>query len=110
MKKFILALMGLMMVGAMAMPAAAQGRDWNRDNQTNSRRDYNRRNDFGFSRRNRDQRDNRYDRERRSWDQYDMGRGSWGRYDNYDRNDRWQRQQRERFRFNERSFRNRWHR
>jgi len=65
MKKLIVGLMGLMLVGAMALPAAAQGRSWSRDNQTtNSRRDDNRRNDF-------DRRDNRYEMARRRQDEYD---------------------------------------
>ena len=65
MKKLIVGLMGLMLMGAMALPVAAQGRSWNRDNQTtNFRRDDNRRNDF-------DRRDNRYEMERGRQDDYD---------------------------------------
>jgi hypothetical protein len=62
MKKLIVGLMGLMLVGAMSLPVAAQGRRSTRDNQTsNIRRGNTQRNDFGFSRSNNDQRDNRYD-------------------------------------------------
>src|ERR1700694_1632878 len=77
MKKIIVGLMGLMLVGAMALPVAAQGRRSNRDNQTtNFRRDNTQRNDVGFSRRNNDQRNNQYDLERRRQDEYDnYGRG-----------------------------------
>ena len=94
MKKLIVGLMGLMLVGAMALPVAAQGRRSNRDNQTtNIRRDNTQRNDFGFSRRNNDQRDNRYDQERRTQNQYDnYGQRS---YDNYGRrgsSQQWNRQ------------------
>lgn len=65
MKKLIVGLMGLMLVGAMALPVAAQGRSWNRDIQTtNSRRGDTRRSDF-------DQRDNRYGMERRRQNEYD---------------------------------------
>jgi hypothetical protein len=72
MKKLIVGLMGLMLVGAMALPVAAQGRRSNRDNQaTVIRRGNTQRNDFGFSRGNNDQRDNRYDQERRAQNQYD---------------------------------------
>jgi hypothetical protein len=43
MKKLIVGLMGLMLLGAMALPVGAQGRSWSRDNQTtNFRRDNNR--------------------------------------------------------------------
>jgi hypothetical protein len=83
MKKLIVGLMGLMLVGAMALPVAAQGRRPNRDNQpTNIRRDNTQRNDFGYSRQNNDQRDNRYDQERRTQNQYD-NYGQRGGYDNY---------------------------
>ena len=99
MKKIIVGLMGLMLVGAMALPVAAQGRNWNRDNQANSRRDNNQRNDFGFSRRGYDQRTNRYD----------MGRRTWNQSDSYDRNSRWQQRNREGFRFDYRNFGNRRH-
>src|SRR5258708_38680701 len=59
MKKLIVGLMGLTLMGAMALPVAAQGRSWNRDNQTtNSRWNDNRGSDF-------DRRDNRYEMERR---------------------------------------------
>src|ERR1700682_5282620 len=96
MKKIIVGLMGLMLVGAMALPVAAQGRKWNRDNQTtNVRRDNNQRNDFGFSRRNNDQRDNRYD----------MGRRTQNEYDNYNRNT-WQQRDRQGPRLNARTFLN----
>jgi hypothetical protein len=82
MKKIIVGLMGLMLVGAMVLPVAAQGRNWNRDNQTNSRRDNTQRNGFGYSRSNNDQRDNRYDMERRMQSQYDSY-GQRSSYDNY---------------------------
>jgi hypothetical protein len=66
MKKIIVGLMGFLLVGAMALPVAAQGRKSNRDDQTtNFRRDSTQRNDVGFSRGNNDQRDSRYDVERR---------------------------------------------
>jgi hypothetical protein len=72
MKKLIVGLMGFLLVGAMALPVAAQGRRSNRDNQTtNIRRDNTQRNDFGFSRSNNDQRDNRYDQDQRTQNQYD---------------------------------------
>ena len=74
MKKLIVGLMGLMLVGAMALPVAAQGRNWNRDNQTtNFRRDNNQRNDF-------ERRDNRYEMERRRQSEYD----------NFNRRNTWQ--------------------
>jgi len=82
MKKLIVGLMGFLLVGAMALPVAAQGRRPNRDNQTNSRRDNTQRNDFGFSRSNSDQRDNRYDQERQTQNQYD-NYGQRSSYDNY---------------------------
>lgn len=75
MKKLIVGLMGLMLVGAMALPVAAQGRSWSRDNQTtNFRQDNNRRNDF-------DRRDNRYEMERRRGNDYDNfnARKTWQR-------------------------------
>jgi hypothetical protein len=82
MKKIIVGLMGLMLMGAMALPVAAQGRNWNRDNQTtNLRRDNTQRNAVVFSRRNNDQRDNRYDTERRTQIQYD----NYGRRDSFQR-------------------------
>jgi hypothetical protein len=91
MKKLIVGLMGLILVGAMALPVAAQGRSWNRDNQTtNFRRDNNQRNDFGTSRRDNDRRDNRYDMERRSQNEY---------Y-NSDRRNTWQQQGRQSPRIN----------
>jgi hypothetical protein len=81
MKKLIVGLMGLMLMGVMALPTAAQGRKWNRDIQTTYfRRDNNQRNDFGFSRRDNDQRNDRFDMERRS--QYG--------YDNFGRRNRWE--------------------
>ena len=84
MKKLIVGLMGLMLVGAMALPVAAQGRSWSRDNQTtNSRRDDNRRNDF-------DRRDNRYEMERRRQDEYD----------NFSRPNTWQQHERQGVRIN----------
>ena len=59
MKKLIVGLMGLMLVGAMSLPVVAQGRRSNRDNQTtNIRRANTQRNDFGFSRRTQNQYDN----------------------------------------------------
>jgi hypothetical protein len=65
MKKLIVGLMGLMLMGAMALPVAAQGRNWNHDNQTtNIRRNDNRGSDF-------DRRDNRYEMERRRQSEYD---------------------------------------
>jgi hypothetical protein len=84
MKKLVVGLMGLMLVGAMALPVAAQGRNWNRDNQTNIRRDNNQPNDFGFSRRDQDQRYNRYDMERGRQNEYD----NFGRPNSWDRRDR----------------------
>jgi hypothetical protein len=84
MKKLIVGLMGLMLVGAMALPVAAQGRGWSRDNQTtNFRRDNNQRNDFGSSRRDNDRRDNRYEMERRRQDEYDnfSRRNTWQQHD-----------------------------
>jgi hypothetical protein len=95
MKKLIVGLMGFLLVGAMALPVAAQGRRSNSDNQaTTFRRDNNQRNDFGFSRRNNDQRDNRYDQERRTQDQY-ANYGQRSGYDNYGRrssSQQWNRQ------------------
>jgi hypothetical protein len=83
MKKLIVGLMGFLLVGAMALPVAAQGRRSNRNNQaTNLRRDNTQRNDFGLSRSNNDQRDNRYDQERRTQNQYD-NYGQRSSYDNY---------------------------
>ena len=74
MKRLIVGLMGLMLAGAMALPVAAQGRIWSRDNQTtNFRGDNNRRNDF-------DRRDNRYE----------MGRRRQDEYDNFNRRNTWQ--------------------
>ena len=74
MKKLIVGLMGLMLMGAMALPVAAQGRNWNRDTQTtNIRRNDNQRNDF-------DRRDNRYEMERRRQNEYD----------NFNRRNTWQ--------------------
>jgi Ni/Co efflux regulator RcnB len=82
MKKLIVGLMGFLLVGAMALPVAAQGRRSDRDNQaTNVRKDNAQRNDFGFSRNN-DQRGNRYDQERRMQNQYD-NYGQRSSYDNY---------------------------
>ncbi|HMH44150.1 MAG TPA: hypothetical protein VK557_11750 [Pyrinomonadaceae bacterium] len=78
MKKLIVGLMGLMLVGAMALPVAAQGRSWSRDNQTTSRRDDTRRNDF-------DRRDNRFEMERRRQDEYD----------NFNRRSTWQQHERQ---------------
>ena len=77
MKKLIVGLMGLMLVGAMALPVAAQGRNGNRDNPTtNFRRDDNRRSDF-------DRRDNRYEMERRRQIEYDNSnrRSTWQQRD-----------------------------
>ena len=97
MKKLIVGLMGFLLVGAMALPVAAQGRRSNRDNQTtNIRRDNTQRNDFGFSRRNNDQRDNRYDQERRTQNQYD----------NYGRRSSLQQQNRQGLRINAGTFLN----
>jgi hypothetical protein len=88
MKKLIVGLMGLMLVGAMALPVAAQGRNWNRDNQTTTfRRDDNQRNDFG---RRDNQRDNRYEMERRRQNEYD----------NFNRRNTWQQNDRQGFRIN----------
>ncbi len=84
MKKLIVGLMGLILVGAMALPVAAQGRNWNRDNQmTNLRRDNNQRNDFGSSRRDNDRRGNRYDMEPRTQSEYDNSnrRNTWPQQD-----------------------------
>jgi hypothetical protein len=95
MKKLIVGLMGLMLVGAMSLPVAAQGRRSNRDNQTtNIRRDNTQRNDFGFSRRNNDQRDNRYDQERRTQNQYDNygQRSGYGNYGQRNSSQQWNRQ------------------
>src|ERR1700730_18334725 len=99
MKRLIAGIMGLMLVGAMALPVAAQGRNWNRDNQTNSRRDNNQRDNSGMWRRGYDQRDNRYNSRRTTWNQSDS----------YDRNGRWQQRNREGFRFDYRNFGNRRH-
>lgn len=83
MKKLIVGLMGFLLVGAMALPVAAQGRRSNRDNQTTDiQRDNTQRNDFGLSRRNNDQRDNRYGQDRRTQNQYD-NYGQRTSYDNY---------------------------
>jgi hypothetical protein len=74
MKKLIVGLMGLTLIGAMALPVAAQGRSWNRDNQaTNIHRNDNRRSDF-------DRQDNRYEMERRRQNEYD----------NFNRRNTWQ--------------------
>ena len=76
--------MGLMLVGAMALPAAAQGRNLSRDNQTtNSRRDDNRRNEL-------DRRDNRYEMERRRQNEYDT----------FNRHNAWQQHDRQGVRVN----------
>jgi hypothetical protein len=84
MKKLIVGLMGLMLVGAMALPVAAQGRTSSRDTQTtSSRRDDNRRNDF-------DRRDNRFEMERRRQDEYD----------NFNRRNTWQQHERQGVRIN----------
>jgi hypothetical protein len=95
MKKLIVGLMGFLLVGAMALPVAAQGRRSNRDYQTtNIRRDNTQRNDFGYSRSTYDQRDNRYDQERRTQNQYD-NYGQRSGYDNYGRrvsSQQWNRQ------------------
>ena len=88
MKKLMIGLMGLVMMGAMALPAAAQGRNWRRDNQTTFRRDNYQRNDFGSSRRDRDERDFRFQDER-----------SWNRYDGHGQDRRWERQHRQGFSF-----------
>jgi hypothetical protein len=78
MKKLIAGLMGLMLMGAMALPVAAQGRSWNRDNQTtNIRRNDNRRSDF-------DRRDNRYEMERLRQNEYD----NFNRHNTWQQNDR----------------------
>ena len=85
--------MGFLLVGAMALPVAAQGRRLNRDNQTtNIRRDNTQRNDIGFSRSN-NQRDTRYDQERRTQSQYN-NYGQRSSYDNYGRgsSQQWNRQ------------------
>src|ERR1700694_2051149 len=86
--------MGFLLVGAMALPVAAQGRRTNRDNQTTIiRRDNTQRNDFGFSRRNNDQRDNRYDQERRTQNQYDnYGQRSYDNYGQRGSSQQWNRQ------------------
>jgi hypothetical protein len=84
MKKLIVGLMGLMLVGAMALPVAAQGRSWSRDNQTtNTRRDNNRRDNL-------DRRDNRYEMERRRQ----------AEYDNFNRSNSWQQYDRQGVRMN----------
>ncbi|HEV7746317.1 MAG TPA: hypothetical protein VGO56_15065 [Pyrinomonadaceae bacterium] len=84
MKKVIVGLMGLMLMGAMALPAAAQGRSWNRENQTtNIRRNDNRRSNF-------DRRDNRYEMERRRQNEYD----------NFNRRNTWQHNDRRNVRSN----------
>ena len=93
MKKLIVGLMGFLLVGAMALPVAAQGRGSNRDNQpTIIRRDNTQRND-GFSRSNNDQRGNRYDQERRTQNQYDNhGQRSDDNYGQRDSSQQWNRQ------------------
>jgi len=84
MKKLIVGLMGLMLVGVMSLPVAAQGRNRSRDNQTtNFRRDENRRNDF-------DRRDSRYEMERRRQNEYD----------NFNRRNVWQQHDRQGVRTN----------
>ena len=79
MKKLIVGLMGLMLMGVMALPVAAQGRNWNRDTQTtNLRRNDNQRSDF-------DRRDNRYEMERGRQNEYDnFNRHTWQRDDRRD--------------------------
>jgi hypothetical protein len=69
MKKLMIGLMGLVMMGAMALPAAAQSRNWRPDDQVTSRADDHRGNDFDSSRR--DDRDRRYENER-SWNRHDV--------------------------------------
>lgn len=70
MKKLMIGLMGLVMMGAMALPAAAQSRNWCQDDQMTFRGDNHRRNDFDSSRRDRGDRDNRYQNER-TWNRED---------------------------------------
>jgi hypothetical protein len=73
MKKLMIGLMGLVMMGAMALPAAAQSRNWRQDDQMTFRGENHRRNDFDSSRRDHDERDNRYENGR-SWNR-DYGFG-----------------------------------
>lgn len=94
MKKLIAGIMSLLVVGAMALPVAAQGRNWNRDNQgrhenSNDRRDNNR-----SQWRNENHREGRFN-ERRGWNDFDR----------YDWNNSWRRG-RDRFHFNDRRFNN----
>src|ERR1700686_1640408 len=97
MKRIIVGLMGFLLVGGMALTVAAQGRKSNRDNQTtNFRRDNTQRNDFGFSRRNNDQRDNRYD----------IGRSTQNEYDNFGRRNSLQQRDRPSVRINGSTFLN----
>src|ERR1700730_15300991 len=97
MKRLIAGIMGLMVVGAMALPVAAQGRNWNRDNQANSRRDNNQRDNSGFSRRGYNQRDSRLNGRRGQLDESDQ----------YCWSDNSQQRGRDHFRFNDRRFNNR---
>ena len=94
MKKLITGLMGLMLLGAMALPVAAQGRGWNRDNQNNSRRDNNRRGNEGYARRDPHQRYNSFNWRQNQRDEFDT----------YGQSGRWQQRHREDFRFNGRRF------
>lgn len=96
MKKLIVGLMGLMMVGAMALPVAAQGRDRNRNNQETSRRDNDRRDNSGSSWRDEGQRNDRFSGRRGGRDEFDT----------FGRSNRWQQGDRDDFRFNGREVQN----
>ena len=98
MKRLIAGIMSLLVVGAKALPAAAQGRNWNRDNQKSSRRGNSQRDDSGFSRREEDQRNRRFNGRRGQSDESDQ----------YSWRDRWE-QRGQYSRFNDRSFNHRGH-
>jgi hypothetical protein len=94
MKKLIAGIMSLLVLGAMALPVAAQGRDWNRDNQGRNQRTDNRRDNNRFQWRNEVHRNDRFNDGRGrefNW----FGSGDNGRRD------------RDRFRFDDHRFNHR---
>jgi hypothetical protein len=99
MKKLIAGIMSLMVVGAMALPVAAQGRNWNRDDQMNSRRGNNQRDNSGSSRRDYDQRNSRFNGRRGQSDEFDQ----------YGWSDSSRQRGQDHFRFNDRRFNHRGH-
>ncbi|MBV9763208.1 MAG: hypothetical protein JOZ48_00060, partial [Acidobacteriaceae bacterium] len=81
MKKLIAAIMGLVLISAMALPAAAQERDRYYSNQAYSR-DYNRgRNSYDNRRDSRDyDRNGYYNRQQRSYYDYYDNRSFWQKH------------------------------